>query len=85
MVVRRVMWQQFNDLRQNVHAGEVDRQDIEHAPHGNRQVLFADIGFVNDELDEARAFLLLLFEQFLHLGRAQQAVLDQGVGDAFSE
>ena len=58
---------------------------VQHASHGHRQVLFADVGLVHDELDEPRALLFLLFEQFLDLPGRQQAVLDEGVGDAFSE
>ena len=60
-------------------------RDVEHAAHAHGQVLFADVGFFDDELDEARALLFLLFKQFLHLVRAQQTVLDERVGDAFSE
>ena len=58
---------------------------FKHAPHGHDQVLLGDVGLFHDQLDEAGAFLLLLLQQFLHLLRRQQAVLDQGVGDAFSK
>ena len=77
--------QQVGDFLRDGDAREVDGRDVEHAAHAHGQVLLADVGLVHDELDEARAFLLLLFEQFLHLPGAQQAVLDERVGDAFSE
>ncbi len=64
---------------------EVDRRDVQHAAHADGQVLLADVGFFHDQFDEAGAFLFLLFEQFLDLVRAQQPVLDEGVGDAFSK
>ena len=48
-------------------------------------VLLADVGLLQDQLEQAGAFLLLLLEQFLDLLGGQQAVLDQGVGDAFAK
>ena len=74
-----------HDFGQDVDAGDVDGRDVKHAAHGDGEVLFAHVGFFDDEFDQARAALLLLLEQFLHLDGAQQAVLDEGVGDAFSE
>ncbi len=64
---------------------EVDRRHIQHAAHADGQVLFADVGFFHDQFDEARAFFFLLLQQFLDLLCAQQTVLDEGVGDAFSK
>ena len=66
-------------------AGEVDRGRVEDAAHGDDHVLLGDVGLFDDQLEEAGAFLLLLFEQFVHLLGGQQAVLHEGVGDAFSE
>ena len=49
------------------------------------KVLFADVTFLGHEAQQANAFLLLLFEQFLDLLRGQQSVFDEGVGDAFTK
>ena len=46
---------------------------------------FADVGLFEDQLEQARAFLLLLLQQFLDLLDRQQAVFHQGVGDAFAK
>jgi hypothetical protein len=43
------------------------------------------VGFLKDELQQAGAAFFLLFEQFLDLLRCEQAVLDEGVGNAFAE
>ncbi len=85
VVVGGVAGEEIDDFGQDVDAGDVDGRDVKHAAHGDGEVLFADVGFFDDEFDQARAALLLLLEQFLHLDSAQQAVLDEGVGDAFSE
>ncbi len=66
-------------------AAEVDGRRIEHPAHGNRHVLLGDVGLFGDEFEQAFAFFLLMLEQFLDLLREQQAILDQGVGDAFSK
>ena len=66
-------------------AGEVDRRRVEDAAHADRHVLLGDVGFFDDQFQEAGAFLLLLLQQFVNLLGGQQAVLDQGVGDAFSK
>jgi len=68
-----------------VGAGEVDRRDVQHAAHAHGQVLFADVSFFDDQLDESRALPFLLFQEFHHLVRAQQTILDERVGDAFSK
>ena len=85
VIVRDFARQQVGDLRRDADAGEIDGRDVQHAAHGDGHVLLADVGLLEDELEEARAFLLLLFEQFLDLLGRQQAVLDQGVGDAFTK
>ena len=77
--------QQVRHLRRDADARQVDGRDVEHAAHRNGHVLLADVGFLDDELDEARAFALLLFEQFFDLLGGEQAVLDEGVGDAFTK
>ena len=58
---------------------------VQDAAHANDQVLLVDVGFFDDQLDETGAFLLLFLQQLLHLGGREQAILDQGVGDAFSK
>ena len=83
--MRRVARQQFDDFRRNTHTRKIDGRYVQHTPHGNSQVLLADVGFVDNELDEARPPFFLLFKQFLDLPRRQQAVLDECVSDAFSE
>ncbi len=85
MVVFGFPRQQVGDFLRDVDASEIDGGDVEHAAHADGEVLLADVGLVHDELDEAGALFFLLFEQFLHLSRAQEAVLDERVGDAFSE
>ena len=47
--------------------GEIDRRRVEHPAHGDGHVLLADVGFLQDQLEQARAFLLLLLQQFLDL------------------
>ena len=54
-------------------------------PMRHRHVLLADVGLFEDQLEQAGAFLLLLLEQLLDLLWRQQAVFDQGVGDAFAK
>ncbi len=54
-------------------------------PMRDGHVLLGDVGLFDDQLEQAGALLLLLLQQFLHLLGGQQAVLDQGVGDAFSK
>ena len=71
--------------RECVMRAQVDGRRVEDAAHGDGHVLLADVGLFEDELEEAGAVLLLLLEQFVHLLERQQAVLDQGVGDAFSK
>ena len=68
-----------------VDAGEIDRRRVQDAAHGDGHVLFADVGLLEDQLEQAGAFLLLLLQQFLDLLGRQQAVFDQGVGDAFAK
>ena len=75
----------FGHFDGDADAGEVDGRRVQHAAHGNGHVLLADVGLFEDEFEQARAVFLLLFQQFLHLLGRQQAVLDQGVGDAFSK
>ena len=85
MVVFDFARQQVGDFLRNAEARKVDGRNIQHAAHAHGQILLADVGLVHDEFDKAGAFLLLLFEQFLDLPHGQQAVLDERVGDAFSE
>jgi hypothetical protein len=77
--------EEVGDVGGDGKAEEVDGRHVEDAAHRDGEVLFADVGFFDDEFDEARAFLLLLFEEFLDLLGGEEAVFDEGVGDAFSE
>ena len=70
---------QLQQLREHGGAGDVDRGDVQHTPHADREILFAHIGFFDDELDQAGALFFLLLQQFRHLPRIQQPILDQGV------
>ena len=69
----------------NANAAQIDRRRVQHPAHRDDHVQLVDIGLLHDELEQAGAFLLLLLEQFLDLLADEQAVLDQGVGDAFSK
>ncbi len=71
MTVHRLARKQFHQIRRNVGAGEIDRRHVQYAAHADGQVGFAHVGFFHDQLDEARALFFLLFEQLLHLVRAQ--------------
>src|SRR3954465_13466599 len=64
---------------------KINGRNVQHAADRNRHVLLADIGFVEDELEEASAFLFLLFEELFDLLDTQQAVFDQSVGNAFAK
>ena len=77
--------QQVGHFQRDADAGEIDGRRVEHAAHGDGHVLLADVGLFEDQLEQAGAFLLLLLEQFFDLLGGQQAVLDQGVGDAFTK
>ncbi len=83
--MRHLARQQVGNLDRDADAGQVDRRRVEHPAHADGHVLLADVGFFQHELHKSRPFLLLLFQQFLDLLGRQQAVFDEGVGDAFSE
>ena len=76
---------QTGHLLRDTDAAEVDRRDVEDAAHRDDHVQFADVGFFEDQLEQAGAFLFLQFEQFLDLLDGEQPVFDQSVGDAFSK
>ena len=46
---------------------------------------FGDISLLENQLEQAGAFLLLLLEQVFDLLGGQQAVFHQGVGNPFTE
>ena len=85
MVLRDLARQQVRHLGRDTKAAEIDGRNVEDAAHRNGEVLLAHVGFFDDELDEARAFPFLLFEQFFDLLGREQTVLDEGVGDAFTK
>ncbi len=85
VIVGQVAREQFGHFGKNADARKIDRRSVENAAHRDRHVLLADVGFFDDELQQPRAFFLLLLQQLFHLRDRQQAVLDEGVGYAFSK
>ena len=85
MVVSHFPRHQVGHFQRDAQAGEIDRRRVEHPPHGHRHVLVADVGFFENQFEQAGALLLLLLKQFFHLLGRQQAVFHQGVGNAFAE
>ena len=85
VVVSHFAREQFRDLDRDGDAGQVDRRGVEHPAHGNRHVLVAHVAFFEDELEQADAAFFLLLDELFHLPHAQQAVFDEGVGDAFTK
>src|SRR6266498_17960 len=77
--------EQIGDLGRDAATTEVDRRDVEDAAHGNGHVGLGHEPLVDDHLEEAGAFLFLLFEQFFDLLGEEQAILHQRIGDAFSK
>lgn len=85
VIVGQVPGQKFSHFRRYANAGEVDRRSVKDTSHGNGHVRVRNIGFLDDQFQEAGAFFFLLFQQFINLLGAQQTVFHQGVSDAFSE
>ncbi len=85
MILRDLARQQVGDVGRDADPRQVDGRDIEHPAHGHRHVLVADHLFVEHQLEQPRALLLLQFQQLLDLLVGQEAVLNQRIRDAFTE
>ena len=85
--MRHVARNQFHNFGLDVDACEVDGRDVQHAAHADGEVHVADVllVFINEQLYQSRTFFFLTFQQLLNLVRAQQPILDEGVGDAFGK
>src|SRR5260221_13359929 len=85
MSMRQFARQQLRYLSGYGDASQVNGRSVEDAAHGNRHVLVGDVSLFENELEQACAILLLLFEQLFHLPGAQQPVFYQGVSDALAK
>jgi len=85
MVVGDFPRKEVGHFQGDVEVRQVDGRDVEHAPHRHRHVQIGDVGFFQQQLEQAGAFLLLQFEYFRDLLAREQAVFDQDVNDAFAK
>ena len=85
VIVGHVAGDKVADFRRDSEAREVDGGRVQDTAHGDGHVRLTDVSFFEQEFEEACAFLFLLLEQLFNLFLAEQAVLDEGVGNAFSK
>jgi hypothetical protein len=85
MSVRQFTRDQIGNFQRNADSTKVDGGRVEHAAHRNGHVLLAYVRLLENQLEQPGALLFLLLEQLIDLARAEQTVLDECVGDAFSK